>query len=98
MSITGNFREVNRRKRKIFLILFLVGIILLIGIPFLISQLLPRMNSLYTKQKYLEIQLPDTPSRVIKNKTDSVLVAYLLSKDSVVLGYTNEYKITTLKN
>ena len=71
MSITENFRKVNRRKRKIFMILFLVGIILLIGIPFLINQLLPRVNSLYTQQKYLEIQLSDTPSRVIKNKPDS---------------------------
>ncbi len=98
MSITENFREGNRRKRKIFMILFLVGIILLIGIPFLFNQLLPENNSLYTKPKYLEIQIPDIPSPVIKNKPDSVLTAYLLSKDSVVLGYTNEYKITNLKN
>lgn len=70
----------------------------MIGIPFLVYQLLPRINSLYDKPKYMEIQIPDTNSQLIINKPDSVLTAYLLSKDSVVLEYTNEYKITNLKS
>jgi biopolymer transport protein ExbD len=98
MSITENLREKNRKKRKIYLILFVIGILLLIGTSIFINQIGPWISNLFAKPKYMEIQIPGSSQREFINKQDSVLSVYLLSNDSVVLQYTTESRITKLSN
>ncbi len=98
MRISENFRKKNQKKREVYLIWFIVGIILLIVTPILVNQVLPGIYNLFAKPKYLEIQIPDHNKMEKKSKPDSVLSAYLLSHDSVVLQYETESKITDLKN
>lgn len=97
MSITENIRNENRKNRKLILYLFIAGITFLIFIPIILTRILPKIYKL-NPPKYLEIEIPESTEVVNTSKLDSVLSAYLLNQDSVVLDYKTEIKITNLKN
>jgi hypothetical protein len=99
MKSTENFRMKNRKKRKIIGMGFIVGIALLFLIPVVFNQILPIIYS-FNKPKYLELPIPDVRKNETMHKTkpDSVLTAYLLGKDSVVLMDDGGLNKVSIKN